>query len=258
MSEHETIRVVYNEGEEKPWEVSLEGVGLLGTARAVLNHPGRHFEDQQEAIEVAEKIRELVKADNLEVQASPTAEGGTLPLAQGDTSVTREDEDPVQASYLDDDKEPVQAQAGVTGYPEPVKEGVFLDTDPDEDDVATQPSDPYETVSATEEYRDLAVDEGLSTPEPTSYQDYSEEDVSSAVQPTPAAPPATSGSASFFGEDDSADRVRADEYHHPEGVEEPVSADQSGTTEPEVKNTPGGLPPRPVPPPSVFGEGSKS
>lgn len=173
MSEQETVRVVHNEGADKPWEVSLEGVGLLGTARAVLNHPGRHFESQQEAIETAEKIKELIKADRLEVEGSSTS-SESVPL--------------------------VEEADETNGYPDPVRESVLTG----------QPSVETSDSSASEEYRAVAVDEDLNTPEPTIYQDHSEEDVSSSATPD-------ASRSSFFGD------------------HEPPS---------EVKHT-GGLPPRP-------------
>lgn len=66
--ELERVVVEHREGEDKPWHINLEGVGVLGTGRALLNHPTRNFSTQEEAEEVAEKIRELIKADLVQVQ----------------------------------------------------------------------------------------------------------------------------------------------------------------------------------------------
>lgn len=211
MSEQETVRVVHNESAEKPWEVSLEGVGLLGTVRAVINHPGRHFETQQEAIEIAEKIKELIKADHLEVEGVPTPKAEVIPLVEDETLPFNSEEDSLSEPTSD-----------IYTGTQTQESGILRDSGPD---VVTEP----ETWES---------DEGLTHPELTS-EDEVGEDVSSAVQPTPATSPSIS-SSSFFGGDDSADQDLSDETQH------------------KVNHPSGGFPPRPIPPTSISGEESQS
>lgn len=66
--EREVVVVEHKPGEEKPWHVSLEGAGFFDTGRAKLNFPKRDFDTQEEAEEVAEKIRDLIKSDAVEVR----------------------------------------------------------------------------------------------------------------------------------------------------------------------------------------------
>lgn len=232
----ETIRVIHHEGADKPWEVSLEGVGFLGTVRAVLNHPGRNFETQEEAIEAAEKIRELIKADRLEVEG----------------------QDPVgDATVLD----PVEQEEVATL----VQEGVFLDEDPEEVFFTEGPDDPFASEEEEVVVAPSTVDyDKLDSPElqddgevvdlpPSSLGNTPKEESSWVDESLPEKTSARVTSSSFFGTDDVEGRVRADEYKHPEEVEDgssSVPVEPSSGTEGSV----GGLPPRPTPPSSVFGE----
>ena len=63
----DTIRVVYKEGEDKPWHLDYEDVGVMKTARAALNYPSQKFETEEKAIEVAEMLRDIIHADAVEV-----------------------------------------------------------------------------------------------------------------------------------------------------------------------------------------------
>lgn len=89
-SEREVI-VVENTGEgDKPWFVSLEGVGALETARAKLNHPARHFATKEEAEDVAEKIRELLKSDEVEVRDDSYSSADDTPISPAGVLVEEE------------------------------------------------------------------------------------------------------------------------------------------------------------------------
>jgi hypothetical protein len=63
----DVIKVVYNEGEDKPWALDYEDVGVLKTARAALNYPAQKFETEDKAIEVAEMLRDIIHANAVEV-----------------------------------------------------------------------------------------------------------------------------------------------------------------------------------------------
>lgn len=67
----EIIRVVHNEGEEKPWEIVFDDVDGLKKARAILNYPVHKFETEAKAVEVAEMLRDIVKADGVAVEGEP-------------------------------------------------------------------------------------------------------------------------------------------------------------------------------------------
>jgi hypothetical protein len=59
----DVIKVIYNEGEEKPWALDYEDVSAIKTARAALNYPAQKFETEEKAVEVAEMLRDIIKAD---------------------------------------------------------------------------------------------------------------------------------------------------------------------------------------------------
>lgn len=61
--ESETIMIVHNEGEDKPWELKFNDVSGLKKIRAILNYPVHKFETEQKAWEVAEMLRSIIKAD---------------------------------------------------------------------------------------------------------------------------------------------------------------------------------------------------
>lgn len=63
----DVIKVVYNEGEDKPWALDFEDVGVMKTARAALNYPAQKFETEEKAIEVAEMLRDIIHADAVEL-----------------------------------------------------------------------------------------------------------------------------------------------------------------------------------------------
>lgn len=64
---NEIIYVVNNPGEDKPWEIKFDDVDGFKTARALLNHPVHKFDTEQEAVEVAEKLKNIIKAEGVEV-----------------------------------------------------------------------------------------------------------------------------------------------------------------------------------------------
>lgn len=93
MSDEREVIVVEHkpENEDKPWHVSLEGVGTLEKARAILNFPGRDFATQEEAEETANKIRDLLKSDEVQVRdddASTPAPPATPGIASAEASTT--------------------------------------------------------------------------------------------------------------------------------------------------------------------------
>lgn len=59
----DVIKVVYNEGEDKPWMLDFEDVGVMKTARAALNYPAQKFETEEKAVEVAEMLRDIIHAN---------------------------------------------------------------------------------------------------------------------------------------------------------------------------------------------------
>lgn len=61
--ESNTIRIIHNEGEEKPWELKFDDISGLKKARAILNYPVHKFETEQKAWEVAEMLRNIIRAD---------------------------------------------------------------------------------------------------------------------------------------------------------------------------------------------------
>jgi hypothetical protein len=64
--ELETIRIVHNEGEEKPWEIKFENISVLKQARATLNYPVRHFDTEAKAMEVADMLRDIIQAEDID------------------------------------------------------------------------------------------------------------------------------------------------------------------------------------------------
>lgn len=66
--ETEIIYVVHNAGEDKPWELKFDNVSALKRARAILNYPVHKFETEHKAVEVAEMLKSIIKADGVEVE----------------------------------------------------------------------------------------------------------------------------------------------------------------------------------------------
>jgi len=64
----EVIRVVHNEGEEHPWELKFDDVSVLKRARAILNYPKHTFDTEEKAVEVAQMLRDIIKADAVTVE----------------------------------------------------------------------------------------------------------------------------------------------------------------------------------------------
>jgi len=64
----EVIHVIFNEGEEKPWEITFDDISGLKRARAILNYPVHKFETEEKATEVAEMLRDIIKADAVDVE----------------------------------------------------------------------------------------------------------------------------------------------------------------------------------------------
>lgn len=63
----EVIRIVHNEGEDKPWELKFgEGISGFQKIRAMLNYPLHKFETEAKAQEVAEMLRGIINADAVE------------------------------------------------------------------------------------------------------------------------------------------------------------------------------------------------
>ncbi len=53
---------------EKPWEIEFEDTGLFKQIRAMVNYPGRHFATESKAAEVAEMLRDIIRADAVTVE----------------------------------------------------------------------------------------------------------------------------------------------------------------------------------------------
>lgn len=62
------IKVNYEEGEKNPWSLDYHDVSLLQAARAALNYPVTHFESRDKAVEVALMVRDIIKADAVQVE----------------------------------------------------------------------------------------------------------------------------------------------------------------------------------------------
>jgi len=67
LEDQEIIHVVHNDGEDKPWEIKFDDVNGLKRARAILNYPIHKFDTEAKAVEVAEMLRDIIKADAVEV-----------------------------------------------------------------------------------------------------------------------------------------------------------------------------------------------
>lgn len=67
IEDQDIIHVVKHEGEEKPWEITFDDVNGLKRARAILNYPVHRFDTEAKAVEVAEMLRDIIKADAVEV-----------------------------------------------------------------------------------------------------------------------------------------------------------------------------------------------
>jgi hypothetical protein len=67
--ELEIIHIVHNANEDKPWELKFDDVSGLKKARAILNYPVHKFETEAKALEVAEMLRGIIKADGIEIDS---------------------------------------------------------------------------------------------------------------------------------------------------------------------------------------------
>lgn len=67
-SNQEVIRIINNVGEDKPWELRFDDISALKRARAILNYPVHKFESEENAVEVAEMLRGIIKADGVAVE----------------------------------------------------------------------------------------------------------------------------------------------------------------------------------------------
>jgi hypothetical protein len=72
MADHkddtDILEVVFHEGEKLPWEISFKDVSLLQRVRAAVNYPVDRFESKEKAVEVAEMLRDIIKADAVKVE----------------------------------------------------------------------------------------------------------------------------------------------------------------------------------------------
>lgn len=67
MSNEDIIKVIYVEGEDKPWHLDFKDVSVLKTLRAAINYPVTKFETENDAIEVATMLRDIIHAKEVEV-----------------------------------------------------------------------------------------------------------------------------------------------------------------------------------------------
>jgi hypothetical protein len=67
IQHEEIIHVVFNSGEDKPWEITFPDISLLKRARAILNYPVHKFETEAKAVEVASMLRDIIKADGVQI-----------------------------------------------------------------------------------------------------------------------------------------------------------------------------------------------
>lgn len=58
-----TINILHRINEEKPWKLDYHDVNIWQTARAAVNYPVTEFKTKEEAIEVAEMLRDIIHAD---------------------------------------------------------------------------------------------------------------------------------------------------------------------------------------------------
>lgn len=63
----DTINVIYVPGEKKPWQLDFKEVSVAKTARAAINYPITKFENEDDAIEVATMLRDIIHAEQVEV-----------------------------------------------------------------------------------------------------------------------------------------------------------------------------------------------
>lgn len=67
VTDTNVVNVVYKEGHEKPWHIEYDEVSMLQTARAAINYPKTQFETEEEAVEVATMIRDIIHANSVDV-----------------------------------------------------------------------------------------------------------------------------------------------------------------------------------------------
>lgn len=229
--EREVVVVEHKPGEDKPWHISLEGAGFFDTGRAKLNFPKREFETQAEAEEVADKIRNLIKSDAVEVRddehrsASPDTSGIVPPVAGAAVGTAAGvGASSTSTSSWDEDDSPVSdvATGGVDEAPAATDENILSgvpDRDPlVEDDVLVDPDGNQVEVGT---YGDVVVDE--------------EEPVVSLVDEEPVVVPTDPA--------EGADETVGVESVPPEHVNEPEhSAEVGGLEDPVFDPIPEELP----------------
>lgn len=73
----EVVQVVHNPSEDKPWEIKFHNIGVFKKARAILNYPVHQFETEEKALEVADMLRDIIKADAVTVDGEVWHDGGS-------------------------------------------------------------------------------------------------------------------------------------------------------------------------------------
>lgn len=73
----EIVQVVHNPSEDKPWEIKFHNIGGLKRARAILNYPVHKFETEEKALEVADMLRDIIKADAVTLEGEVWNGGGS-------------------------------------------------------------------------------------------------------------------------------------------------------------------------------------
>lgn len=98
------IKVLYKEGEDKPWFIDYEDVGVLKTARAALNYPAQSFETEEKAIEVATMLRDIIKADAVAIPSQNKILDDVEPAEFFHPIHSEEKHDPDEHEHLDDEE----------------------------------------------------------------------------------------------------------------------------------------------------------
>lgn len=104
----EVINVVHNEGEDKPWELQFGDLSTFKHARAILNYPIHKFETEEKAVEVAEMLRDIVKADAVAVEGVTGELNNVQPAGFLHLLKTEEPEELETAPSLDEEPAPVE------------------------------------------------------------------------------------------------------------------------------------------------------
>ena len=138
----DVINIIYNEGEDKPWELKFDDVSMLKTARAAINYPVQKFETEEKAIEVAEMLRDIIHADSVHV-------AGEEPLLSHDEHAEFFQNIPDKVGAVEDFDIVDDKLSPETIRKEQERQGMKLDTD----DVSTHPG-----VSQWEAEKELGLD----------------------------------------------------------------------------------------------------